>query len=88
MNQRVLSSGAGVIHICWIDPGPVISARVKVESVSWPAWATNCSLYTAINLSLSVIWWPMTNMLVLDGTNWRVQIPAGESGRFFQLRMP
>src|ERR1041385_3059427 len=31
MFQRVLSSGAGVSQICWIAPGPVISARVKVD---------------------------------------------------------
>src|SRR5271169_5702910 len=31
MFHRVLSSGAGVSQICWIAPGPVISARVKVD---------------------------------------------------------
>src|ERR1017187_7897824 len=31
MNQRVLSSGAGVIQICVIAPGPVISASVNVD---------------------------------------------------------
>src|SRR5258708_38211471 len=31
MFQRVLSSGAGVSQSCWIAPGPVISAMVKVD---------------------------------------------------------
>src|ERR1700683_5481041 len=31
MKFRVLSIGAGVIQICWTAPGPVMSARVKVE---------------------------------------------------------
>ena len=30
MNCRVLSIGAGVIQICWIAPGPSISATVNV----------------------------------------------------------
>src|ERR1017187_1463302 len=30
MFQRVLSSGAGVIQICWIAPGPVMLASVNV----------------------------------------------------------
>ena len=30
MKLRVLSSGDGVIQICWMAPGPVISASVKV----------------------------------------------------------
>src|SRR6185369_15847910 len=31
MFQRVLSNGAGVSQICWIAPGPVISASVNVD---------------------------------------------------------
>src|SRR6266404_1136352 len=31
MSQRVLSNGAGVSQICCIAPGPVMSARVKVD---------------------------------------------------------
>src|SRR5260370_37308016 len=31
MFHRVLSRGEGVSHICWIAPGPVISAMVKVD---------------------------------------------------------
>jgi len=31
MLKRVLSSGAGVIQVCWIAPGPAISASVKVD---------------------------------------------------------
>src|SRR5580658_7674783 len=31
MKLRVLSIGAGVIQICWMAPGPAMSARVKVE---------------------------------------------------------
>src|SRR5215472_5349229 len=31
MSQRVLSRGAGVSQICWSAPGPVMSARVKVD---------------------------------------------------------
>src|SRR6185369_8312 len=31
MFQRVLSNGAGVSQICWIAPGPVISAIVNVD---------------------------------------------------------
>src|ERR1700685_4114747 len=31
MKFRVLSIGAGVIQICWMAPGPVMSARVKVD---------------------------------------------------------
>src|SRR5579862_4486561 len=31
MSHRVLSRGAGVSQICWMDPGPVISAIVKVD---------------------------------------------------------
>ena len=65
-----------------------IAGTSNTVAVSWPAWASNCSLYLATNLSPPVIWWPMTNMLVMDGTNWRAQIPLGDGQQFFQLRMP
>ena len=57
-------------------------------SLSWPVTATSLHLYRATNLVPPVLWSPVTNRAVSDGTNWSVSVLNSGGNRFFRLQGP
>jgi PKD repeat protein len=57
-------------------------------TLSWPAWATNGSLYACTNLIPPANWCLVTNGVSSSGGVLSVTVPIGPGNRFFQLRSP
>jgi len=57
-------------------------------TMSWPAWAQNCHLYTTTNLVPPMSWSLTTNTIVTNGATCTVTVPIGSGASFFQLSSP
>jgi hypothetical protein len=82
-SNRVLQSYAAVDRqrppVAWRAAAPGVS-------MAWPAFATGYHLVTTTSLREPILWQPVTNLPVLEGQTWQVQLPATpEQSRFFRL---
>ena len=59
-------------------------------SLSWPAWATNYTLYTVTNLTPPVLWQPMTNSAASSSNGLMLlSLPVTNAQQqFFWLKAP
>ena len=56
--------------------------------LTWPAWATNFSLYSTTNLAPPAVWSAVTNTVTNVGASFTVTLPIGPDHWFFRLRGP
>jgi alpha-mannosidase len=74
-----------------VMPTPVLACTGPSAgnlTLSWPAYATNCHLYAATNLSPPVAWSVVTNSVISAGGSVSVTLPCAPGNRFFQLKSP
>jgi PKD repeat protein len=73
----------------WLAP-PVLAVSITTVgqlSLSWPAWATNYTLYSTTDLAPPVLWSPVTNAAALIGDFDLVTLPFGSTDqRFLRLQ--
>jgi hypothetical protein len=71
-------------------PALVMSAIASGQfSLSWPAWATNYSLYSTTNLTPPVTWAPVTDAATTVSDLYVVTLPINLTGQcFLQLQRP
>jgi PKD repeat protein len=92
VTQTISDGVAQIINTTNVNVLPLTIALAPASTgnlkVTWPAWATNCSLYFATNLTAPVIWSPVTNPPVNSGGVLSVTLPTDGDNCFFQLRSP
>ena len=54
-------------------------------TLSWPAWATNSTVYTSTNLASPTFWLPITDAAVPRGNVLMLTLPATNGIQFFRL---
>jgi rhamnogalacturonan endolyase len=58
-------------------------------TLSWPADAAFCNLYTVTNLAPPTTWQPATNERVWQNNQWWITVPINKNGQvFFRLQAP
>jgi len=64
------------------------SVTAGTFTLSWPAWAAGCNLYSATNLAPPAAWVWVTNAVTSSNGVLSVTLPISSGNRFFQLRSP
>ena len=79
--------GAFEYQVSVSPPPPLIFSVLGGQlSLSWPAAATNATLWSALNLTVPIVWQPITNAVKSNTRlfNWTTDIT--NRNQFFRLR--
>jgi PKD repeat protein len=81
-----LSQATNTVTVLLAPPllGIAITADGQL-SLTWPAWATNSTLYSTTNLNPPAAWAPVTNALTVVGDQAVLVLPMESVSRFFRL---
>ena len=84
-----LSTAAAGTTITVAAPALTMSSvTAGTFTLSWPAWAAGCNLYSATNLAPPAAWVWVTNAVTSSNGVLSVTLPISSGNRFFQLRSP
>ncbi len=73
-----------------ILPPPAITATINSDALTlaWPATAFEFSLESAFNLAPPLLWSPVTNPVVNDGSQFKTILGSGQTNQYFRLFRP
>ena len=83
------------VGLAWADVTPplvttpslsLVSNGDGTVTLSWPKTATGFNLEGALNLNSPIPWTPVTNSVVVVGSNDTVTVPATSGNQFFRLK--
>jgi hypothetical protein len=69
-------------------PPPLNLSSVSQLSLSWPAWATGYTAYSASNLVPPIPWQRLTNAPQTTPSNFNLPLTPGSAQQFFRLSAP
>jgi hypothetical protein len=89
VNGCATSASSTVIGVYLPKPALMLAnAGSGALNLSWPAWASDWSLYFTTNLNPPVVWHYATNVVGSNAGRFNVTITPGSGTRFFRLGAP
>jgi predicted alpha-1,6-mannanase (GH76 family)/fibronectin type 3 domain-containing protein len=84
-NSYGVSANSAALGVYLALPVMGMSVNPDALTVSWPAWASDWTLYGSTNLTPPVAWSPVTNAVGSNNGVFNVTLPLGSGVQFFRL---